>query len=274
MAAWKRYFLSANIPVLAATAHRLEELRKQEDTVDAGTLNDLFAQDPFMMMKIIAHVATNRRSRVTTDQETLLSSLVMMGISPFFRNFGPQVSVEEHLRDYPAALEGVQRLIKRAERAANFATGFAIHRVDTDVAVIRQAAFLHDFADLLMWCFAPSLAIEVRTMQRTNPTLRSANLQRFVFNIDLNDLRQELMKEWRFPELMVRISDARHTDHPIVRNVDLAVRLARHTEDGWDNAALPDDFADIANLLNATERVARGFVYKIDQALHLTDPGD
>ena len=30
----------------------------------------------------------------------------------------------------------------------------------------------------------------------------------------------------------------------------LAVRLARHTAGGWDNAALPDDIADIAALLN------------------------
>ena len=30
----------------------------------------------------------------------------------------------------------------------------------------------------------------------------------------------------------------------------LAVRLARHTAQGWDNAALPDDIDDIASLLN------------------------
>ena len=37
---------------------------------------------------------------------------------------------------------------------------------------------------------------------------------------------------------------------PSVRNVALAVRLARHTARGWDNAAIPDDVADIAALLN------------------------
>jgi hypothetical protein len=30
----------------------------------------------------------------------------------------------------------------------------------------------------------------------------------------------------------------------------LALRLARHTAQGWDNAALPDDVHDIATLLN------------------------
>ena len=63
----------------------------------------------------------------------------------------------------------------------------------------------------------------------------------------------------------MRISDEKHAEHPVVRNVVLAVRIARHTQDGWDNAALPDDFHDIAALLNVSERVARGFVYKVDQ---------
>jgi hypothetical protein len=95
--------------------------------------------------------------------------------------------------------------------------------------------------------------------------LRTVNLQRFVFNIDLNDLRQALMMHWRFSELLVRISDGKHAEHPMVRNVLLAVRLARHTEHGWDNPALPDDIEDISQLLNAPPRVTRGFVYKIDQ---------
>jgi hypothetical protein len=32
--------------------------------------------------------------------------------------------------------------------------------------------------------------------------------------------------------------------------VQLAMRLARHSARGWDNPALPDDYADIASLLN------------------------
>jgi len=72
---------------------------------------------------------------------------------------------------------------------------------------------------------------------------------------------------WHLPELLVRISDNRHADQAIVRNVVLAVRLARHSTHGWDNPALPDDMEDIAQLLNATPRVALAFVHKIDHAL-------
>lgn len=265
LAAWKRYFLQTEIPVLASTSQQLEEMRADEDAVNPGMLAEMIEKDPFMMVKVLAYVASKRRNTESTATETIKSSLVMMGVAPFFRNFGLQPTVEAHLAPQPAALEGVQALLKRAERAAHFATGFAVHRLDTDVEVIRQAAFLHDFSEMLMWCHAPTMELEIRAMQHSNPTLRSANLQRFIFNIDLNDLRQELMKDWHFPELLIRISDGKHAEHPIVRNVLLAVRLARHTENGWDNAALPDDFEDISKLLNAPPRVVRGFVYKIDQ---------
>jgi HD-like signal output (HDOD) protein len=265
LATWAHFFLKADIPVLESTALALEAMRQNEDEVDAGMLAELIDTDPFMTMKVLAYVSGKRRNQESTQTETVISSLVMMGVAPFFRNFGVQPTVQQQLADQPAALEALLALLKRANRAAHFATGFAVHRGDTDVAVIRQAAFLNDFAEMLMFCYAPTLEMEVRAMQHANPTLRTVNLQRFVFNIDLNDLRQELMMHWRFSELLVRISDGKHPEHPTVRNVILAVRLARHTENGWDNPALPDDIEEISKLLNAPPRVTRGFVYKIDQ---------
>lgn len=274
LAAWVRHFQETDIPVLEATATRLEELRAldDEDKVDAGMLGALIESDPFFTVKVMAFVASKRRHSDSTETETVTSALVMIGVSPFFRAFGPQPTVESLLHDQPAALAGVQRLLLRAERAAHFATAFAIHRRDHDVAVIKQAAFIHDFAELLMWCHAPALELDIQAKQKANAALRSAPLQRFVFHIELHDLRHALMKLWRLPELLVRISDEKHADHPMVRNVMLAVRIARHTQNGWDNAALPDDFKDIAELLNVSERAARGFVYKIDQGRLQGDP--
>lgn len=265
VAAYLRYFLAVDIPILRETAEALEALREKEEDVNAGMLAELIDTDPFLTMKVLAYVSTRRRNRDATQTETVVSSLVMMGVAPFFRNFGPQATVEDHLLDYPDALERVMELIRRAQRAAHFATAFAVHRGDTDVTVIRQAAFLNDFAEMLMCCFAPTMEMEIRTMHRANPTLRTASLQRVVFGIDLHDLRQALMTHWGLSELLVRISDGKHSDHPSVRSVLLAARLARHTESGWDNPALPDDFEDISKLLNASLRVTRGFVYKIDQ---------
>ncbi|MDE2094186.1 MAG: HDOD domain-containing protein [Burkholderiales bacterium] len=250
LAAWTAHFRTAEIPVLAHTAEAIEALRAVEDSVDANGIGETIAHDPLMSLKVLAHVATHRGSRVITDAETVISALVMLGISPFFRAFGPQPTVEQRLADNPDALAGLNDTLRRAHRGANFALGFAVHRMDHDAAVLHAAALLHDFAEMLLWCFAPTLALRIRHAQRQDPTLRSGAAQLAVLNIELVDLQQSLMKAWRLPELLVRINDERHAQSPSVRNVVLALRLARHTANGWDNPAIPDDVNDIAELLN------------------------
>jgi HD-like signal output (HDOD) protein len=268
--AWTRYFRDAQIPVLAKTSQALEALRADEDNVDAIMLGATIECDPLMSLKLLAYVASKRRANTdddtATETESITTSLVMTGISPFFNNFGLQPTVEDHLHDQPLAMEGLHTLLTRAYRAAQFAAGFAIHRGDTDAEVIRLAAFLHDFAEMLMWCHAPTLQLQIADAQRADPTLRSAAVQRATLNIELDDLSHALMKLWHLPELLVRISDGRHADTAIVRNVVLAVRLARHTTHGWDNAAVPDDIEDIAKLLNVTAPVASAYARRIETA--------
>jgi len=73
-----------------------------------------------------------------------------------------------------------------------------------------------------------------------------------------------LMTAWRLPPLLVRISDDRHADSDPVRNVLLAVRVARHSATGWDNAALPDDVQDVADLLHLGTEPARRLLLELD----------
>jgi HD-like signal output (HDOD) protein len=251
--AWTAFFRAAPIPVLADTADALEAFRANEDKADANSLGEMIASDPLMTLKVLAHVAAHRSSRVVTDTETVIAALVMMGISPFFAAFGPQPTVEGRLESEPEALAGVTETMRRAHRGANFALSFAVHRMDADAAMIHTAALLHDFADMLLWCHAPALALQIRRAQVVDPTLRSNTAQSAVLNVELADLQQALMKAWRLPELLIRISDDRHAEHPSVRCVTLAIRLARHTAKGWDNPAIPDDVKDIASLLNLSQ---------------------
>jgi len=262
---WVTRFLAAEIPVLAETAALLEELRSNEDGCDANGLGELFSADPLMTLKVLAHAATHRSSRVVTDAETVTAALVMMGISPFFRTFGPQPTVEQWLHAQPQALAGLQQVLRRAHRAAHFALGLAIHRMDHDAAVIHQAALLNDFAEMLLWCHAPTLALEMLDRQRADSTLRSSVAQQAVLGFELADLKRALMKAWRLPELLISITDHVHVEHPSVRNVTLAIRLARHTADGWDNAALPDDVRDIGALLNLSPEATLTLLHELDR---------
>ena len=248
--AWVSLWRHAEIPILQETAQQIEELRSHEDDVDARLLANVVSADPLMCLKLLAHVSTHRSSTRVTDTETATAALVMMGIGPFFRRFGPQPSVQDQLRDNPEALAGLLRVLARARRAACFALGFAVHRMDHDAEVIHEAALLHDFAEMLLWCHAPTLALQIAERQAADSTLRSAAAQREILNAELVDVQQGLMRAWRLPELLVRISDDHHANSAQVRNVLLAIRVSRHTTDGWNNPAVPDDVSDIAALLN------------------------
>lgn len=267
VAGWARLFRPESLPVLSSTAFALEDFREREDDLDAKTLAEVVASDPLMTLKLMAHVGQMRRQRRDGDAETVTAALVMLGISPFFRAFGRQPTVEDHLRTQPEALEGFQAVLRRADRAADFALGFAVHRFDHDAAVIYEAALLHDFAELLLWLHAPSLALEIARRQRQDPQLRSEVAQRELLHIRLVDLQHELMMQWRLPSLLVRITDhVAHQESAQVRNVLLAIRVARHSAQGWDNPAIPDDLREIADLLQLGVEPTLRMLREIDHA--------
>jgi|694.fasta_scaffold106224_2 HD-like signal output (HDOD) protein len=267
VAGWARLFRPETLPVLSSTAFALEDFREREDDVDAKTLAEVVASDPLMTLKLMAHVGQMRRTRRDGDAETVTASLVMLGISPFFRAFGRQPAVEDHLRTQPEALEGFQAVLRRAHRAADFALGFAVHRFDHDAAVIYEAALLHDFAELLLWLQAPGLALEIARRQRADSQLRSEVAQRDLLHIRLVDLQHELMMQWRLPSLLVRITDhGAHQESAQVRNVLLAIQVARHSAQGWDNPAIPDDLREIADLLQLGVEPTLRMLREIDHA--------
>lgn len=265
--AWVDAFAAAEIPVLSETAESLEHMRATEDDVDANSLGEMIASDPLMTLKVLAHAHTLRRGSsdgLRAAPETVTGALVLMGITPFFRAFGPQPTLEDVLADHEDALLGLSRVMQRAERASRYALAFAAHRADPDAAILHSAALLHDFAEMLLWVHAPDLALRIAALQDADRQLRSSAAQRQVLGIALADLEQALMRRWQLPELLARITNDKHERDPQVRCVYLAVRLARHTARGWDDAGVPDDLHDIAELLNLSESHALKLLHEFD----------
>jgi len=122
---------------------------------------------------------------------------------------------------------------------------------------VRIAALLHDLAEILVWCSAPALGLDILARQKAQPSLRSAEAQRQVLGLTFQDIQFELCRVWHLPELLLRLIDDDHLGNPRVQNVALAVRLARHSAHGWENPALPDDYKDIGHLLNITPEAVR-----------------
>ncbi len=265
VAGWVAQFELSRLPVLSHTADVLEELRATEDAVDAHSLAEDIVSDPLMTLKLLAHVAHLRRGREGSEVETVTEALVMLGIPPFFKAFGPQQSAQALLADEPDALAGFERVLARSHRAARFAIGFAVHRMDHDAPVIHEAALLHDFAELLLWLHAPALALDIQHRQAADSTLRSVVAQKAVLNIEVAELQHALMKAWRLPSLLVDITnDHAMTINAQVRNVMLAIRVARHSAKGWDNAALPDDVKELSTLLQLSSDATLRLLQEID----------
>jgi hypothetical protein len=264
LAAWTDHFRRAEIPVLRETVDALDALRANEDLTDANSIGELIGGDPLMTLNVLAHAAEHRGRSVVTAPDTVIGALVMMGIPPFFRAFAAPEAVEDRLATAPEALAGLRAVMRRAHRGARFALAFAIHRTDPHAATVHAAALLHEFAEMLLWCHAPRLAQRIRAMQDADPALRSSVAQRRVLGIELHDLQQELVAAWQLPSLLAEAGHEPKVGQTGARSVSLGARLARHTAAGWDNAALPDDLAELATFLNLSTAAALHLVREID----------
>lgn len=249
LASWVDYYSRVDVPVLRRTARDLALLREKEDTVSGRAIAQTVLQDPLMTLKVLALIEQRRRASQNHDITTIERAIMMIGVTPFFRHFESLPTIEEQLSAHPHALIGVMKVIVRARRAAKWAREWAIQRHDMDVDEVTVAALLHDCAEILCWLFAPKPSLELRALLKTHKGLRSATAQEAVFGVTAHDLQLGLAHAWRLPALLTVLMDGKESGNPRVRNVIYATNLARHSANGWDDPALPDDYAQIADLL-------------------------
>ncbi len=247
---WVLYFSGAELPILRQTARRLEEAHRNIDEVSGRDIANIVLQDPLMAVRVLAYIQPFVGKRLRSDITTIGSAVMMLGVEPFFRKFESPVTIEAMLGDEPQALLGALQVIRRAQRASRYAHDWAFARHDVNVEEVALAALLHDLAEILLCCFAPKLTQRIRAMQQADSTLRSAAAQEAVLGIQAFDLQLALCRAWHLPELLKTLMDDAHADKPRVQNVTLAVNLARHSANGWNDAALPDDYTAIEQLLH------------------------
>ncbi len=250
--AWVIFFSNQELPILRQTARRLDEARANIDSVSGRDIAAIVLQDPLMAIRVLAYIQPFRGKHLHSDITTIGNAVMMLGVEPFFAKMGSPVTIETVLPGEAQALLGVLQLIRRVQRAAHYARDWAIYRHDLNVEEVTLAALLHDLGEILLWCFAPRLALEIRSRQQADPSLRSAAAQEAVLGIRLFDLQHALCSAWQLPPLLNALMDDANAHLPRVQNVSLAVNLARHSTSGWDNAALPDDLAAIEKLLHVS----------------------
>ncbi len=248
--AWVAFFSNAEMPILRQTARRLDEARLSVDRISGRDITAIVLQDPLMAVRVLAYIQSFRGKHLRSDITTIANAVMMLGVEPFFAKFEAPVTIEAMLKGESQALLGVLQVVRRVQRASHFAHDWAYERHDMNVEEVALAALLHDLAEILLWCFAPRLAIDIRDRQQSDRTLRSAIAQEQVLGIRLFELQKALCQAWHLPELLNTLMDDANAHLPRVQNVTLAVNLARHSTNNWSDAALPDDLAAIEKLLH------------------------
>ncbi len=269
-AAWLKRLSRVNIPVLKQTARSLAELKLDEDNLSARDISTVVLNDPFMVFKVLSYAKKHPGKRQVQDLVEIEAAIIMMGTSTFYRELSADLLVDDRLQSDIPALTHLLQLIKRAHRAAYYAADWAALQKDLHSEEIWIAALLHDFAEMLMWCFAPDKMNKIFALQHANKALRSKDVQQHVLGFHLMDLQKELIRVYGMPPLLSQLMDDEQTLDKRATNVSLAVNLARHSANGWDDAALPDDYEAIAKFLHVdVERVL--FLIKHPNAKQATD---
>lgn len=261
---WLNYLSRAEIPVLKQTARSIERLRTQDsENLNARDIADVVDHDPMMTVKLLRYVQTHKSRHQLHELVENEQAIMMLGLNVFFERVGTGASCDAKLQRHPEALLCLLNTVKRAQRAAKYAYEWALRLHDTHMEEVRVTALLTHYSEMFMWCFNPDQMLEIRHRQEADKHLRSADIQQQVLGFTGRELQAALTAKWHLPRLLLALTDQEQADNPRVRNVLLAVDLARHSALNWDDAALPDDYNKIADLLRLDEEQVVAMVRKI-----------
>lgn len=253
----------ARIPVMRDSVDALRRLREREDNVAARDISGVILRDPLFTLNVLRHLQEQRRGSQTMEITTISHAVMMLGVTPFFRLFQEMDVVEDALEMRPHAIEGFMGVVSRSFHAALYARDWATlcHDIESDEVII--AALLHDVAEMLLWWIQPESMMRIAEAMVHDRGLRSAEAQQNMLGFRIMDLQRTLVEKWRLPGLLRALMDDEHSDFPRARLVALAVALARHSSNGWENPALSEDFSAIQKLLGLPRAEVMQRIWKV-----------
>ena len=249
LAGWLAFLRQADIPVLKSSARELERLRADESMLNPRSIANVVTDDPLMTLKLLRFMQTHKHRNQTHELVDVKQALLMLGLDTFFREVPATPIVEDMLQGHLDALVQLLQTVRRAQLSAYYAYDWALRLHDLHAEEVHVSTLLSHVTEMLMWCFSPVQMLDIRRLQQADSSLRSADVQKRILGFTGVELQRQLAIDWQLPELLQNLLDPALAKTTRVRNVTLAVNLARHSAQGWDNAALPDDYREIGDLL-------------------------
>ncbi len=248
---WVDFLSQVEIPVLKQTARKLSVLEEDIENQSARNLAQIIKSDPLMVAKLMRYLQQHKQRDESHEIMEVEQVLMMLGLESALKKVQAKPIVEMLLaRDHMSSLVYLLKVTHRAKVASNYAYDWAVRLHDLHYEEVRMAALLHDIAEILAWCFAPRKMLLIKSMQQKDKSIRSHHAQEKVLGFPLHALQLALSIKWKLPKLLITSANDESAGQQRVRNVLLAVNLARHAANGWDDAALPDDYDDIGRLLH------------------------
>lgn len=260
IAMWIDFLSQKPIPVLRLTARELQLLQGDESNLTVRNITPIVLHDPFMVFRVLSYAKQHPSRYQQQDLIQVEQAILMMGMNAFYEKLPTNLLVEDQLKDKLTALGQLLKIIKRTHRATYYATDWAAYHKDLRSDEVHIATLLHDLAEMLLWCFAPNKMLNIAQLQQADKTLRSKVAQEKILGFKIADLQKALVETFHLPPLLSKLMDDENSNDHHSTNVRLAINLARHSANGWDDAALPDDYQEIADFLRMSVERAKSLI--------------
>ena len=252
---WVQQFGRNELPVLARTVEELERLRADADNLTPQRISALVLHDPLMTFKVLRYIQERRHRSQMVDITTISHALMMIGTDPFLGYFTHQQTLQSWLSQDRMRLAGRSRSSRGlATQPYMHATGRwrATTSRSTKSPSRRCCTICPSFC-----CGAGRLRLArlIEKLKRQSG-MRSEAAQRGDPGF-LDRAATRARPVMAAAQAALRTHGRAACGEPPGLNASLAVAVARHSANGWADAALPDDFEAIGKLLGTSALQAR-----------------